>query len=117
MMTTAPPCRNQCFRQTGPVISEITGLDSAAAVWLVIVSDLSYISSDHYTLLDEYSQMRVKKINTFPSFIPLFYCNSNFAFSSDCMLVPRVFFLVKVCTTFVLVIAVDQFELFRFEYM
>ena len=50
MMTTAPPCRNQCFRQTGPVISEITGLDSAAAVWLVIVSDLSYISSDHYTL-------------------------------------------------------------------
>ena len=51
MMTTAPLCRNQCFRQTGPVISEITGLDSAAAVWLVIVSDLSYISSDHYTLL------------------------------------------------------------------
>ena len=50
MMTTAPPCRNQCFRQTGPVISEITGLDSAAGVWLVIVSDLSYISSDHYTL-------------------------------------------------------------------
>ena len=53
MMTTAPLCRNQCFRQTGPVISEITGLDSAAAVWLVIVSDLSYISSDHYTLFNE----------------------------------------------------------------
>ena len=42
--------------ESRPVISEITGLDSAAAVWLVIVSDLSYISSDHYTLLELHSK-------------------------------------------------------------
>ena len=73
MMTTAPPCRNQCFRQTGPVISEITGLDSAAAVWLVIVSDLSYISSDHYTLLLFQAQCgKIRGANTIPILNP--YC-------------------------------------------